>query len=47
MVAVEGVGMMEYVVDGRTERTSLILMVVRRLETVGHQRIGREECLPG
>ena len=32
------------VVDGRTERTST-LMAVRRLERVGHQRIGREECL--
>jgi len=39
--------MMVDVVDGRTERISSILMAVRRLETVGHQRIEREECLPG
>lgn len=39
--------MMVDVVDGRTERISSILMAVRRFEAVGHQRSGRDECLPG
>ena len=41
------VGMMEEAVRGRTERISSILTAVRRLDSMGCQRMGRFEFLPG